>query len=63
MVAMTPEGDTHERRYIRNVPEELWQRLRVFAATNGVTMSQVIIEAIEDRMDQVSILGNREERE
>ena len=28
---------THDRRYIRNVPIELWQRLRVLAAERNTS--------------------------
>ena len=39
---------THERRYIRNVPLELWFRLRVLAVSRGTTISKIVIEAIEE---------------
>ena len=39
---------THERKTIRNVPEELWQRLRVLAAERNTTISKLVVEAIED---------------
>ena len=38
---------THERRTIRNVPEDLWRRLRVLAARRNTTISKLIIQAIE----------------
>ena len=53
MVAMTPEGNTHERRYIRNVPEELWQSLRLLAAKRNTTISKLVIAAITQYLARV----------
>ena len=36
----------HVRRVIRNVPIELWQRLRVLAAERNTSISALVIEAI-----------------
>ena len=38
---------THVRRVIRNVPIELWQRLRVLAAERNTTISKLMVEASE----------------
>ena len=37
----------HERKTIFNVPEELWQRLRVLAAERNTTISKLAVEAMK----------------
>ena len=37
----------HERMVVRNVPEELWKRLRILAAQRDRTISDLVIEAIK----------------
>ena len=37
---------THERRVIRNVPLELWRRVRILAVNREWTVSKLVIEAI-----------------
>ena len=42
-----PSPDTvHDRKTIRNVPEELWQSLRLLAAERNTYISKLVIEAI-----------------
>ena len=58
MVYVTHEDDTHERRTIRNIPEELWQRLRVLAVERRTYISTLVIEAIRDYLER----ADQEER-
>ena len=39
---------THDRRYIRNVPFDLWQRLRVLSVHRNTPISKLVIEAIKN---------------
>ena len=52
MGAMATEDDTHERRYIRNVPAKLWWRLRLLSLERDTPISKLVIEAIEDYLDR-----------
>ena len=38
----------YTRHLIRNIPEDLWQRLRVLAAERNTSISKVVIEAIKE---------------
>ena len=51
---MTPVGTLcimvsmmHTRKSISNVPEDLWQRLRVLAAERNTSISELVVEAIK----------------
>ena len=58
MVYVTPKDDPHERRTIRNIPKELWQRLRVLAVERRTYISTLVIEAIRDYLER----ADQEER-
>ena len=38
----------HVRKVIRNVPLELWQRLRVLAAERNTSISALVVEAVKE---------------
>ena len=49
----------HDRRVIRDVPEDLWQRLRVLSTQRNKNISKLVIEAIWDYLER----ADQEERE
>ena len=60
MVAMTPDADTHERRYIRNVPVSLWRRVRILAAERNMTIGNLVVEAIEHYLNSDQAYEDRD---
>ena len=37
-------------KLIRNIPDALWRRVKIASATEGVTIRQFVIEALERRL-------------
>ena len=48
---------THERRVIRNVPLELWRRVRILAVNREWTVSKLVIEATWDYLERADQEG------
>ena len=44
---MTDSNSTLKTVYVSRIPEDLWLRTRVYAAGAGISMRQVVMDALE----------------